>query len=618
MTSAQSAHPLKIKWPAWLAGLLAVLGLLVFLVQAVHYAYTTISSLDEGAYLYKGFLFATGQYYPFELYGVWTNKAPLAFLIPGYVQLIFGPGLRTGRFLAVLFGTLSLVATWIAARRLSGKWLAAAAVWAFAVSPAVIKIYSQGVTQSTIVFLLACVLALSLGEKRPLWQLTLSGFLAGVMILVRQNMVLVLPLLILYILWEHGWKPALYAVAAGGGILLFFHILYWPYIMQLWLPWLPEAIRAWFADITPHITGAATWNPVIDWNGRALSFFQGVRFQFIAVAGFILGLILWPKHSAWRSRTEFRAAVFLGVMFVALLLMHSWASITNDYCVFCFTPYLAFFNVSAVLFLALILRVLERSAHPIRQILLSLVTLCLFGGIGYSAVEDIGNELMALQVPRLRGGKILPGFTTLWETLSNKFTLERSLAEQIASTVAGVLLGFLILFAAYLIYRRLKSANVNYAYVLAVSVLTLGLVFSPWLAGSAARADCRMDVIAANEQVGAYLAAKIPAGSQVYWNGGLSVVPLLYTRGIKIYPPQINDGYAHYIGGDSQELLKYGFWNDKLNAQWLKEAGYVIIEGWRYADWKSLLPPSEYDELPRSPAQTSCLNGSGLRIFRRK
>ena len=618
MTAAQSVRPLKIKWPAWLAGLLAFLGIFTFLAQALYYAYTTVSSLDEGAYLYKGFLFATGQYYPFELYGVWTNKAPLAFLIPGYVQLIFGPGLRTGRYLAVLFGTFSLIATWIAARRLGGKWLATAAVWVFALSPAVTKIYSQGVTQSTILFLLACILALSLGEKRPLWQLILSGFLAGVMILVRQNMVLVLPLLVLYILWQHGWKSALYSALAGLAVLLFFHILYWPYIMQLWLPWLPKSIASWFANSAPHISGTPTWNPSIDWNGRILSFFQGVRFHFVAVVGMILGLVLWPKPRAWNSQTEFRAAVFLGVLFIGLLLMHSWASITNDYCVFCFTPYVAFFNVSAILFLVVMVRMMEKNAHPIRQLLLALVVFVFFAGIGYSAFEDLGDGLLNLNVPRIRGGKILPGFNTLWEMLSNKFALERNFAEKIVSIAAGALLGLLILFIVYLIYKRFRNSNFNYAYILAVSILIFGLIFSPLLAGSAAQPDCQMNVIDANEQVGAYLAANIPAGSLVYWNGGLSVAPLLYARGIKIYPAQINDGYAHYIGGDSNELLKYGYWNDELDAQWLRKADYVIVEGWRYADMKALLPPSEYDELPRSPAQTSCLNGSGLRIFKRK
>ncbi|HEY2980138.1 MAG TPA: glycosyltransferase family 39 protein [Anaerolineales bacterium] len=598
---------------------MAFLGLLVFLIQALRYAHTTVSSLDEGAYLFKGLLFATGQYRPFQLFGAWTNKAPLAFLIPGYAELIFGPSLRTGRYLAVLFGTLSLVAAWTAARRLGGKWLAAAVVWAVALNPVLIKTYSEGVTQSTIAFMLALVLALTLGELRPTWQLALSGFVAGVMILVRQNMVLALPLLVLYILWQHGRRPAWFAALAGGGILLLFHILYWPNIMQLWLPWLPDGISGLFGEAAIQFSGEGAWNPSIDFNGRLLSFFQGMRFHFLAVTGMIVGLSLWPKRGdAKFPQTEFRAAVFLAALFIGLLLMHSWASISNDYCVFCFTPYLAFFNICALLFAVLLVRVLQRNASPWRAVLLALVLIAIFAGIGFSAFEDLGDGLLNLNVPRLRGARILPGFTTLWELLSNKFALERNSAEKLVSTAAGALGGLVLLGLAYLIYRKYRNPDLNYAYVLGICVLVFGFIFSPALAGSAGRADCETDVIAANELDGAYLADHIPPGSQIFWSGGLSVAPLLYVPGIRIYPPQINDGYSFRVGGDAQELLKYGLWNAELQTLWLQQADFVIVEGWRYSEMKDSLPPAEYDELPRSPAQTSCLDGSGLRLFRRK
>src|SRR3990172_8033653 len=80
---------------------ITILGGLAYLSQSLVYAHTQFSLLDEGAYLYKGYLFATGQYRLYQDYGPWTNHMPLAFLIPGYVQVLFGPGLRTGRYLAV-------------------------------------------------------------------------------------------------------------------------------------------------------------------------------------------------------------------------------------------------------------------------------------------------------------------------------------------------------------------------------------------------------------------------------------------------------------------------------------------------------------------------------------
>ena len=618
MTTAPARLSLPDKWPAWLAGLLAVLGLAWYVWQSAAFARTSIPDLDEGAYLYKGLLFATQGHRPFETFGVQTNKAPLAFLIPGVVQAVFGPGLLTGRGLAILFGTLSLVAVWGAARRLGGIWPAALSVWVLALSPAIIKIYSSGVTQSSIAFFMAAILALSLGEKRPLWQLTLAGLLAGAVIMVRQNMVIVLPLLVLYLWWQHGWKSALWAGLAGAAVLLVFHILYWPYIMQLWAPWMPGSIASLFAEYSLPSDGKVMWNPQIDAVGRALSFFQGVRFHFVAMVGLGLGLLLWPKHRVWAANANFRAAVFLAALFAGLLLMHSWASISNDYCVFCFTPYVAFFSNVAILFVALVWGALERDAHPMRQVLIALLALVVITGIGFSAFEDLGDGLLSLNVPRIRDGWFQPGFTTLWDVLSNKFSPERNAAEKIVSTAAGAIAGALFLFSSFLIWRW-KFPRANFGYLLAVSTLVLGLILSPLLSGSAGRPDCPdLDVIAANEQVGHHLAEVIPPDSQVYWNGGLSVAPLLYAPQVRIYLPQINDGYAYRVGGDSQELLKYGLWNDILAAQWKQEADYVIVEAWRYPKMKDDLPESAFVELPRFQVQTSCIAGSDLRIFQRK
>lgn len=601
------------------AGIVACFGAVLFLVQSLWYAHTSISSLDEGAYLYKGILFATGQYRPFQPYGVWTNKAPFAFLIPGYFEMLFGPGLRTGRYLSIFMGLLVLLAVWIAALRVSrDRWLAAASVWAFALAPGQIKIYSQGLTQSTIASMLAWMLVLALGKGRPLWQLILSGFLAGMMSLTRQNMIFVMPILFAYIFWENGWKAGLYSFLAGLGILLFIHVLYWPYIMQLWLPWLPTGLRAFFLDAAITDLGKAVWNPSVSWDGRLLSFFEGFRDQFVAMAGSLVTFLLWPKRHDWKTTSDFRAAVFLGALFIILLFAHLWSAILLGYCVYCFSGYIAFFYVAAILLVVLVLSVWRKSAGIIRQALLGFAMLIVSVGIGFSAFSDLGDTLLGLYVPRVAGGRLLPGFTTLWETISNKFLVERNMAEKIVSALGGLSAGIFLLLLALLIYKMSRGRQTTYAYVLAVTVLTFGFVLSPILAGSGARADCSTDVIEANEQVGAYLRQNIPQGSSVYWNGGLSVAPLLYLPGIKIFPAQINGGYAFRVDGDPQQLLKYGLWNAQLRTQWLAEADFVIVEAGRYGNMMSILVPERFDQLSASPVPTSCVDGSRLLVFKRK
>lgn len=603
----------KQNWPAWTADAVALLGLLIYLLQSIIFAHTTISNLDEGAYLLKGTLFVSGEYRPFDP-GISTNKAPLAFLIPGYVQLLFGAGLRTGRYLAVFFGVMAVIGTWVTARRIAGKWLAAAAVWVFTCSPVIIKIYSGGATQSTIACLLAWTLALCLGEKRSSWQLILSGFLAGVMMLVRQNMLPVLPLVALYAIWQHGRK-AVGLLVCGSIVVIAAHIIYWPQILQLW-NWIPLIPLPEFVKYNGG--GSPAWAPEIPAESRLLSIFQAVRFHFVVLVGSFVSLLLWPRTKDWKSQTDFRMAVFLFVLFGVLILMHSLAAVGKDYCVFCFTPYLAFFNVAGILLTVVCINSWVRYPSSVRQVLLIAGFFIISAGVGLSAFEDIGNPLLKLPVPRMRDMKILSGLVTVEEILTNKFQINHNDAMRYVSAMFGLMICALVLGVIYLGWRRLRMTSAGFATYFSSIVLLLTLFLSPLLHGSAAAKDCSTDVILANEKIGEYLQTVVPPGSRVYWDGGLSTVPLLYLPGIKIFPAQINGGYSFISNGDTAELFRLGWWNEEMREEWKADADFFIIEEKRYGDWKEFLSPNQFDEFERSPADTSCLKDSGLRIFRRK
>ena len=74
--------------------IVTLVGVFLYVGRSLSVAHSALSNGDEGTYLFKGYYFARGDYQLFHDYGFWTNKAPLAFLIPGYIQLWFGPGLR--------------------------------------------------------------------------------------------------------------------------------------------------------------------------------------------------------------------------------------------------------------------------------------------------------------------------------------------------------------------------------------------------------------------------------------------------------------------------------------------------------------------------------------------
>ena len=115
-----------IKWLAsiQIPELLALLGVILYLIQAIVYAHIRLPNLDEGSYLYKGYLLAKGVYQPFQPYGLWINKMYLSFFIWGWVQSVFAPGLLAPRYVAVFLSVLSLVGLWIVSCRLGNRWLA--------------------------------------------------------------------------------------------------------------------------------------------------------------------------------------------------------------------------------------------------------------------------------------------------------------------------------------------------------------------------------------------------------------------------------------------------------------------------------------------------------------
>ncbi len=83
---------------------LALVGFVVYLARAINFAFTQRSILGEGLYLYKGYLFAKGTYSPYQDYGFWTQRAPLSYLVYGWVQQLFGSGQRTGCFFSIVLG----------------------------------------------------------------------------------------------------------------------------------------------------------------------------------------------------------------------------------------------------------------------------------------------------------------------------------------------------------------------------------------------------------------------------------------------------------------------------------------------------------------------------------
>jgi len=577
----------------WLAEGLAFLGALLYLVQSWIYAHTQASVLDEGAYLVKGYLFATGQYVPFQEYGPSTNHMPLSFLIPGYIQAWFGPGLRVGRYFSIVLGILMLLGLWILVRRLSGRWWAVIVVWSVALNPALLKIYSKSTSQVLIAFMLTWVLVLTLGKTQRLWQLILGVALAAAMIVTRVNMTPVLPLLLIYIFWERGMAYGILSFFAGLLTVSILHAFFWPGILRLWSHWLPAPMAQLLSPWKPPLSfnELNAWDPSVSMESRLLSFWYGVRAHFVSVIAAGGTFLLWPGRKVWKTSGNFRIAVFLSFLFFIEFAAHFWASLMHDYCVFCFTPYTAFFSLLGLLLAVLFFSSCPQCTSKFRMFLISLFALVVTTGVGYGTKKDLGIGLLNFQVPRIENFHLLPGTVDLWGIFANKFGWSYDLLTRLLPALAGFLVGVLIILTAFVLGRIFVRRNIlskNYFCLISFSLLLFaGLVLSPTKVlggGKLDIYDCGVDVLSSYELAGEHLAATILDGSNIYWQGGQSAVPLLYLPNTEIHPAQLNGEYTFFLSGDDETLLKLGYWSNSIAQKWYSQADIILVKEQQYKE----------------------------------
>lgn len=602
--------------------LLAVIAA-AFLAQAVIYAHQLPSRVDEGSFLIKGYYYVKGIYRPFQDYGPWTNNMPLAYYIPGLAQAVFGPGLKTGRYFAIFMALLMLAAVWLLLRRLKGKWWALAGVLFFALNPALIKTYVQAVSQVIVACLLAWSLFFLIGEKRSLAQIGLGAFFCALTTLTRQNMVFMMAFAVLYAWIIFGKKAGWVALLCAGLPFLLVHLLYYPRIISLWASWLPGFIlKLIHYQAVSSGNVEQVWSPDIGLLTRFTSFFTAVRYYFVPLIGVLLCFILLPLKEAWKSKVERQTVFLLGVLFTIMFLMHAWASLGKNYCVYCFPIYLAFFIPIAVVMAAIILSNLADIQPKIKLFWVLLIGLFFIPGAFLGSLETVGRRVMSLAVPRIKGGRVLEGSTELWKLFSNRFGFSYEELLPYIAVAFGLMVAVVFFCLGWLAFRGfgkrkgLQAGNFILVVLIAVSLI---LMPSPLLADMQTSNTCGGDVLNAYEKAGAQLNERIPAGVTVYWAGGSVVTPLLYLTDDYVHPQLLNGVYSKYLGGERDELEKKGYYNAASIEAWRAEADYIVNSNVKMVgSWLTFLNSDDYDEYQHTDALDPCDPSTFLRIYKKK
>lgn len=599
----------------FLADYLSLAGIFVYAGVMWHFVHVQFSVMDEGLYLYKGWLLASGAYIPFQDNGLWMNQMPLSYLIPGGAQVFFGPNLVTGRMFSFALALLSIFGWWLTARRLGGRWAALLVVWAMALNPAAARMSALAASQGLVAALLAWTMFFSLGSDRKWWQLFVGGLLAGVTVMTRINLLLLLPLLGLYVLFSKPnlrWGGFFFILA---GMLITFggaHALYWPNVLRLWARWLPLPFLVDF--FAPQ--NIPVWKSGTAFGLKVASFFLAFRAHFAALMGGLAALVFWPERGKLK---EERTAIFLILFLLSSFLLHAWAALGNEYCIFCFQTYTTFYAGAGLLLAALTLPKWNWNPPLWRKLAGGLALLALLGGMAYSAEglirdwlpDGFYRRLLALPLPGFDGAQA-------WQVFANRFGLEYEQIMDAAQagfpvTVAAAF-GLVIFIAGRVFWGSKHGFSAGF-----VVLILIGTLFapSPLLAGEYKAYDCPADVLPSYEAAGAELMKVVPPGSKVYW-AGYSPATLLYLPGIEILPGQLHGVYSFRISEDDAAIRRYGWWNQSLADNWLAQADFVLVEQ-RDLERESLTAEQLAGfELVLQTAPQSCRPGSAVLVYRRK
>jgi hypothetical protein len=217
-----------------------------------------------------------------------------------------------------------------------------------------------------------------------------------------------------------------------------------------------------------------------------------------------------------------------------------------------------------------------------RQILIAFFLLFLSFGLGQATFEQLGTWILSIPVPRVSGGLHLDEWVTLWDYVGNKLNMDYFAARSILPPFFGLAIGGLLILAVFVGYhfllRRNGEASRSFGSVVLIVFLIAGYLISPLMNGDYRQSgDCSQNVIDNYEKIGQELADMIPAGSKIYWNVG-SAVPLLYLPDVNLHLVQVYGIYSYRVGGSTDEVEKYGYWNEELARRWMAEADFLIIE----------------------------------------
>ena len=595
-------------------------SLYYFLVRSVNGAITLPSIMDEGSYAIKGLLFTTGKYIPYQPYGPWTNKMPLAFMIPGWIQQLFGRGIAVIRFSSFALQVIVIILLFFLGNRLKKPYGGILAVSLFVINPALQNFYSLGNSQVVSIFLLTLSLIFSIGGKRTLTELVAGDIFAAILVLTRENLAPYLIFLNLFFIWKYGLKKSAVPILAGISVFIVGHWAFWPGILKVWAKWVPDEISRFLDPYRYFGGGRLMW----DVTGGTISPFallsslvQGISSNYISLLSLIGLPFLFGNWKKIKEKGNYKEFVFLFITLVVLDIAHSM--IITKYeasCVYCLSSYLAFYLPMGILLFVLSLELVEDGVSRWKAAAFSLVSYIFYLGYWFNYRQSLESMLYT----KLPSATSESGFQAIFVTIQQIFQISSNDLKIYFPLFVGTILFVLVLLllSAYFSQKNIGVNRPAHLFpTLIVIIVGLTLITDVLVNVDFQNTYCEGNVIAAHKKVDTELKKIFPIGSKIFWLGE-STTPFL-TLDVEIFPQQINDGFAYKVGSKDDLAERHGFWNENLAKKWSKEADFLMIEE-RYLTNPIFenVDLASFNKIAYTSRLEPCVSSSRYLIFQKK
>jgi hypothetical protein len=413
------------------------------------------------------------------------------------------------------------------------------------------------------------------------------------MVMSRENMIPVIVFLWVYIFVRHR-KNLWIAVLASLTPIIFIHILYFPNIMVNWVKWVPfepikKTLYDWLGVTLPK--NIATNDSTPHLFSRITALFEGIKINLWIFLSFLLAIISLLSKKIKDRRFE---VLSLSLLFTLLILMHAWASVGKNYCIYCFQIYLSFFNFLGVFIFSLSMYECKVLQLKNPKWVVAGFSLISFIAITFSSYEDmyrspiyrwLDENFWKFPLPRIKDFRLAEGTMNIKAILINKFDWDIEFALKTLFPIFSIaLIVLIIFFLSYLVVKilnnkRFKFSNQQFWNQMIVVNLLIILLLSPTFLGgnSAYPFQCQPNVIESMNAAGQTLARTIEPGSMVDWRSSDSPILMLYLKDIKLHPPQLNNQYSYVNSSDTELVERMGWWNEELSMRWLMESDYLIV-----------------------------------------